>query len=837
MKNLSYLILSVMMFSSSSFSAVYTFANANLCARQSLEPASSVFILMDGFAPGRAAMKRAYDLNRPSADLVRDVWAEYHKRSYYLTNKLMNHLIDNELPLIPDEILKSCNSGLRSCLTLKQFVLDHWQKNLDSEIKNSVKCTWIKKSIPVNFTTKNPNRSDLEQLAVSYLDKNNYIDRCENIVSNTSQSQPDLVLRFNLPGFDKDKEKGFKFWTSFKIYMTYIWGQKINSTKFKFEDLSRSFSVDELMTIMADGCQSISRPECSSDFLNTSQFRDIIKKGKFENNYLMANEILKAEVAKTKAQLNQDPGQVVSDDSFEVRKQLLATMKFRHQANFQFYNNFKILKTLFNQKSTDILVIEAMKHNSSDSLKEVLCSEVGKFINEAISGFAKEVNQARNLFAQSKEKDLIQLWEKSIDLALKLKPYCAEVESNLRKKMISSSADIDSEKTKKWFKTITQYSLPFDIKTQDDEKRSTPVNPYVKLGSEVICEDPVDCVRNVISASVNLYQTMLFRNQIANQSANEINGKSNLSAAVACQLYDPWAASQLRKKKLISDMISSVISGVTMLPIYLDLTFKRPDIISFKQLVDKGAVKFDPIFNEDDVKKTIFLDLGPLAKSPCYLSLSNSQDLKLHQNRYIFSGITFQGCMKSAEGEMATDLLNLSENKLKELSVCGSCTLNFEEVALAAVQSNYSLFRAGLRFFGSLIYYFKETENPNTNPIEYQVDSDYVVETYKKYSAIPDKCVHELIHGAKCMEDLCVSKTVAEYEKVSGYKVTTASIWNSNNESNFSGGSSSKDVWLKVEGCDREYRVPIVCEDNKLPSFINISSYLKDLSCARKAGI
>lgn len=815
-------------------SDVLSYSNKNLCARQSVEPATSVYLLLDGFAPGRAALKRALDLKTEKSPFLKTAWAEFHKRGYFLSQKIIRNILAGKLPTIPDSLLGQCTSQVDKCPQVKQFVLEKWLL-LDNanELTPGYQCTWIKKTIPNQFSTKIPNRSDLEQIALAYLDKNNYIARCENILSLVTQEQPDLMLKLSVPEF-KSSEEGFRFWSQFKIYLSLIWGQKIKSKDFHFEDLSRSFSADELFTIMADGCKSISKPECSTDFLNTSQFREIIKKGKFDNNYLMANEILKSEIKQAKNNFSEEGVQSLNDPSFDVRKQLLGTMKFRHQANYQLYLNLKKLKTIFNQKTEETLITDITSANFSDAEKETLCAENNKFINQEISGFAKEIRGASQIFAIYQDKDIVNLWEKSISLNLKLQNFCKEVDRNLKNKMLDPESLAPADKTKKWFNTVTQYSLPFNIQYESTQDLNfTSAQAYVKLGSDVICSDALRCGRNIIESAVALYQVLLFRKQVLSSEANEMNADKNLSATVACHIYDPWAPAQIRKKKLISDLISSVISGVTLLPIYLDLNFERPQVVSFKQLIENGNVKFDPVFNEDDVKKTLFLDLGPFAKAPCYLSLSNSQDLKLHQNRYVFSGITFQGCMKSAEGEMASDLLNLTDNKLKELSACGSCTLNFEEAALAAVHTQYSVFRAGLRFFASLIYFLKDLDNPNSNPIEFQVDTSYVTETFKKYNSIPDKCVFELINGSQCMENLCVSKTVSEYERLSGNKVESASIWNSNGELN-SFQTLSKDVWIKIKGCDGEFRIPITCEDNKKPSFIGLTSYLTKKKCSKE---
>ena len=106
----------------------------------------------------------------------------------------------------------------------------------------------------------------------------------------------------------------------------------------------------------------------------------------------------------------------------------------------------------------------------------------------------------------------------------------------------------------------------------------------------------------------------------------------------------------------------------------------------------------------------------------------------------------------------------------------------------------------------------------------------YVADTYTKYHTIPDECVYELAHNARCMKDLCVSATVSQYESETGRHVTEAyaatSADNIGRESN-----GQKYIWMKLDSCDGEVGVPVVCEKNRAPSFVNMRAQMKTLSC------
>lgn len=819
------------------------FSSPNLCARQSAVPAKSVYLFVDGFAPGRAATKWAREAGMDNLELVTKTWQQLHARSFYLSKRIMELMLAKELPIISPAQLKSCGQSL-NCSEYKNIVLQFKQKITQSnETKSAVQCTWVKKSLPLFFTTKPPNRSDLEELAVAYLDKGSYIETCEKIFSGETMKSPDMVLKFDLKDTADWESNGFEFWRSFKIYLSLFWGQKWNHPVLQNQEIIRSFAVDEIVTLMADGCYSISRPECDTDFLNISQLKSTIRRGSFQSSYLMANEIMKSQLSTFDERLR--PAEQKTSANTNTRTELMALMKVRHQSNFQLYKSIRNLAVIFNQKSVNQMVSDLVPYFREANIKPeiyTLCAEVNKIVRTDLSPFAKEIEISK--YKVSGLNDVTVLNQRAEDMFAKgwayvqaLKPYCENVEAILKAKLITENAmDLGEQApARKWFQTITQYTLPIEISQGSSSSALVPyssVNAYVRLKDDTICASVVECTRNIMEDMVNVYQVALYKGVTGNATANEVVSQNYFGADVACGLFDPWEQSQLRKKNLVSDLVSSVISGVTMLPIYLDLDFDTKKLVSFSQLYENGKIKFDPQFDQKTIQSTVFLDLGPLAKAPCYISVSNSSTIKSPNLGLIFKGVSFQGCIRNADGQMVSNNLEMQTNRIQEMSACGACTLNFEEVVVAAATNNYNVFRFGIRFIASLVSYFKDDENPINQPIELKVNPEYVKEAYMKYNSIPDSCMFELVNGSKCMENICLSYAISEVENKFDVKVKDGSLWNSNNEG-FSHSESYTDAWLRFEGCEREVRVPINCQKGKKPSYVSVPKSLP--SCARRS--
>lgn len=809
------------------------FAGPNLCARQSKEPASSVMIYFDGFSSGRAAQRWAKHLKQKPESIMSQVWADFHKRSFLISRAVLDGLASGTLPLLNERDFKHCAG--QNCESLNLKISNAINRLIYAQKpapKSQVSCVWIRKSLPQQLKLKAPNRQELEQIALAYLDKSDYIERCEDLLHLRGSGKADLVLRYHIKNFQNWRDTGFDFWTSFKYYYSKAWSSSWNMPQVRYQDLLKSFAADEIVTMIAEGCYSISNPECSTDFLSQNQLNQTLAAGNFSDTFLMAQEMVKKEGHNLFNQLSsQDP----SAETIETRQMLMSSMKVRHQASKSLLDSVKKLNAILAQFSPDSLVKSAQEQLSSpdqEPLAETLCAEIKKFGDKETSGFALEMANAKALIARLESlglpgDDVRTLWSQVRVIADTLRPYCHEVERRLQAKMASGQIEYTQLPARDWVNVVTQYSLPLEVSQQglliQNADRS-----MVKLGSEIICSDAADCVRTLIESAVEVYHVALYQQAVLPNSVREQLTKGHMGSTVACKLFDPWAASQARKKKFIYDVMSSFLSGITRLPIYLDVNVPAPIVTSFKQLVDDGRIVFDPVMKESGLNLSLLMDLGVLAKSPCLIHISNHANVTLPNSVYAFRGIEVKYCSTRTRGEAQADVMGNTQVKTQSMSGCGSCSINFDQALMSTIRSEFTEMRFGLRLLGAFINYFKSAEDLIANPIEFEVNPQYAAEAYKKYNEIPDKCVYELTRGSKCMEDLCVSKTVVEFENQTGFKVENASMWTDVDI------PTSRSVWVKVAGCAQEYGIPVVCEPNRAPMRINIDPYLKKLSCAQR---
>jgi hypothetical protein len=577
-----------------------------------------------------------------------------------------------------------------------------------------------------------------------------------------------------------------------------------------------------------------------------AQLKSAFKKGSFQNSSLMANEIMKSQLSGFDQRLR--PAEQISSVNTSTRAELLSLMKLRHQSHFQLYKAVRNLALIFNQKSALQLEHDlSPSFNSALVRSEVytLCAEVNKLVRADLSPFAKELSISKYKVASlnsvrvlnKKPEDVFAQGLAYIEM---LKPACEKVEDSLKQRLVTDSYfdGGDAVQARKWFQTITQYTLPIDLLGSTAAGATSTVVQndrefYLRVKDDVICLSPIDCTRNIMENLVHLYQVALHKGVSTNTSTNELISENHLGGDVACGLFDPWQQSQLRKKNLVSDIVSAAVSGVTLLPVYLDLDFQTKNLVSFSQLYEDGKIKFDPKFDDKEIRSTVFLDLGQLAKAPCYLSVSNSTQVKAPGQALVFQGITFQGCIRNASGQMVSNNLEILSNQSQELAACGAWTLNFESVASAAITQTSGAFRFGLRFVAGLVTYFKESENPISQPIELSVNPEYVKEAYLKYKSIPDSCMYELVNGSKCMDNICLSYTISQVEKNWKVKVVDGSLWNSSDDTSNSLSQNYTDAWLKVDGCEKEIRVPINCFEGKKPSYVGLSKSAP--KCARRS--
>ncbi len=823
------------------------FSNSNLCSRQSQEAAKQVYFLLDGFKISRLSYKLAQQAGEEPSAVVTEAVTEFQRANLKLTELLLGRLASGALPLLTDLELKTLKqrcgtSGM--CQNSREILEGHFrQSELTSTTdipKANIGCVLIKKNLPLQFRTSAPTKDELEGLALAYLDSGKYVERCDSLMHRNA-TDFNLMLKFDLSKpqtaeLNDWQSNGFRFWDTFRAYMSWGWRYSniIDSVTPQFRNTIKSLSPEEELLLIPEGCGGLTRPECSSDFLSANDLRNFASGTSFKGaskltTYSLVSDLVK--LREDKAYLNEAEEQK-SAKNVENSELLSGIMQARTQASNSLYQSLLFLTAITNQKSSADLIGDIEKQiedprTKAQSLSDLslLCAERRGVGDAKISGLAKELQTQKSLFENLDYKTFPGLTPSAA--ATLSQTYFAPLKSLCDKYSDPFARDdlnvVTVKEFKPWFQNFLS-SLKFsDYSFENATPQKQGSSGYVSLKSKPLCGDSIDCARLLIESYVNLYSLSFYSKPLLSGAINSISVSQSSAGAVTCQIYNPWAFEQLRKKRLVSDVISALISGALYLPFYLKIDYQIPKVASFNELVKNGNVQYDANLISTKTLKTLVLDLGPWAAAPCSVVVSENPHLSVSQAVYAFHGVSAGVCKQGGTNDAVGDAFGVRKADTVGSSVCGACQISFEKVAIGLVASNFNTFRFGVRFLDATYDYFRSA-NSSEMPYALEVNPKYVAETYTKYESIPDECVFELAHNAKCMKDLCVSSAVARYEESTGNHVAEAYIA----ETEYSKG---KYVWMKPDACDGEVGVPVVCSPNSVPSYVNLRAAIKTKSC------
>lgn len=815
------------------------FSNPNLCAREGQKAASSFYLMADGFKVSRLSYRLAKEANEDTSKDVTEAVTEFQRANLKISQTILNRLVNGSLAVLTDDQLSSLKTNCGDdpkCDAAQAVLKTQFETENSSQLSEGVVCSVVKKNIPMQFRTSAPNKEQLEKLALAYLDSQNYIERCDSLMLHNA-TDFNLVLRFDLAENQVLKTAGFRFWDSYRAYLSWAWRHSniIDSVAPQFKASLKSLAIEGEILLIPEGCQSLSRPECNSDFLSANDLRNFssgvnFKGGSKLTSHSMMDELVKLQQDKDHAQ---DLIDQKSTEDVQTSQVLKGIMEARIQASNSVYESLLFVTTLSQNKDVatlnqDIQAAIENKSTEKQALNDLalMCTERTAVSNAQISGLAKELESQQSLFQNLEHRKAIGMSSTQAMIAIReyLKSFdklCAQYSKKI-------SDDTQSLVTSKEFRTWFQQAITKSSSITNSTNQKLD-NIYLSLGTRPMCEDAIECARTLIESYVNLYNISLYTKTLSSDSVATTPIAPNSNAAVSCKVYNPFAYEQLRKKKLITDLISSVASGALLLPFYLKMDFQIPKFSSFEQLVSDGHVDYDPKLVSEKSIKTLVVDFGPWAKSPCSLVVSQDPHLNIRQSVYAFHGISGNLCSQTGDNNAKGDVFGLDKPETIGHSTCGTCQISFEQVAVGTVTSGFNSFRFGIRLVDTLNDFFR-AGNSSEMPKALEVNPKYVADTYTQYHSIPDECVYELAHNARCMKDLCVSATVSQYESETGVHVTEAYASNPIAEEGHE-INGQKYIWMKTDRCDGEIGVPVVCEKNRAPSFVNMKAQMKTMNC------
>ncbi len=819
-------------------------SNTNQCAQQSQKAASSIYLFIDGYIPGRAALNAAGQLNEALADSAYQSWGQFHRAASGLTMKILNGLATGDLKTLSQAEI---NLWSPSCLHERcaNDVAQNWSRYENLEKKSAKAfCHEAIQPLPSMFATHMQKKEELEKIALSYLEAEKYIRTCDNIPE--KRQTPDGLYKFST-GLDS-KSISFEFWESYKIYFSWTWRNSnyLDSAAPNYSKVFKALTLEDSLVMIPEGCYSLKKPECGTDDLSESHLRTmgdnklfrLTAKGTAETLRDTAivhptkwlEKLTQFDVASGKpVDILVDPRAARTIEVDNYRGYLLNTMDSRVRTAAIADASLTFLQTLLNQRNPEQLVMDVQAvlnktEKTPEDLQEfdVMCAEVFSIKEKDISFFASELDRSKGIFANLKSLNFPGLppqvlIDQSLSALDQLLPICREV---AKANSITPAKYLNANKLKMgiWYQRLSSNALDTSVVgLPTPPPQDVRSKKYLLSSGQGLCANEMQCIRMMMESIADLYAVALYSNSLFGTGPGRSHRMSeNFSNAVTCGKYDPWYEAQHRQKKLFLDVASAVAQAALPIPFYIEIDQRRPEVMSFKDRVDSGQIKFAPEMTPTKYDATAYLDFGPITGTSCAISLGLKGQQAPSSKLYAFTGVSGSLCSKERDSKSLSVSMGtggVTERNVDGKAICGSCTYQFAPIRNSeSYLKNVRYWGAGLRIFQGVLKFFASKKSLDM-PRSFTINPQAVAETYSKYNGIPNECVWELHHGARCMKNLCVSSAVGQFERMTGQKVKDANVYSAQEESG--GLAIKKQIWMKLESCEGEVAVTATCEDDE----------------------
>ncbi len=856
--------------------------NATQCAADSKSPTESAFLYIDATNAGRIAYQIAAQKKYPQDDFVARAITAYKNRLAVLADGVLAKLTSGQWPLINsagselEQILKDCRSDL-NCLPLKQkFFMIQNASPMAAVKSNAIskkpsQCLKVEElsALQSHLFFQGVTQNSLNTMA-QQLDFIKAQKSCSDLAVVPSQDPSSLLQLDILSLRDDFQTRGFDIWASFKTYLSLAWRYTaLPSDDAAFRQIFLNLSLEENMMLFSNGCKSLSRPECTSDFLTSYQIRRMMISVKDIDPLNMNSDEMRDRLFKPETEEGAFQTSFVSKlaDNQWVSSFFKSLSSISWGMTAEIKKSTQFFQTLLNKKNSEQLIADLnqileTRGDDQSTLESFhyLCGEsnlIGQpefsfysFDLENIEKFSK-LDSNSNSAPAGVSLRIGQIVSFHKDLYKKLGSVC-ERANNLEQKQKYNFSKFSNYRP--WFKRyLKKYSMFQALLDSEGASGPNVLAPtvankenYLQLPSImrdlpplVFCSDAIDCTRTVFESMAHLNRIALSSRALLQNDIISPGLFNKAADKVACGLVNPWEAQDLVKKKLFMDMISSVLFGATRLPIYLDVGFKPGEVTSFKKLVEDGKIKFDVKVDKPKMLTSLALHLGSLIGVPCSVQISQTQMPAPNNDlpNYFFTGITGSACKGAEKGAMdLTGAMSIGESYKQSSpsgqSMCGSCSINFEQ-ALETSWNQFVPFRFFARLLDSVVRYNNSKDDPSF-PHADIVNLSYLSETFHKYGTIPEKCVAPLKRGLKCLNNMCESLITRDLESATQRKVVILDLEEDRQESrqeNSVPGVSYRRAWVQMQGCDRKVPVPVTCARDGESYYLNTDRLSKNLYC------
>lgn len=847
------------------------FTNRARCAADSKRPTESVFLLLNNMAAAKALYKLAKARGEDSSTFTKYGIQVYRYSILEMTKLIHRKLMAGELPLlvsdmtadnghIPPEyrqVMRPCWVG-KYCYGLDSYIKRVWRSSskkpsrlsrvdyfnskdnfitekdfVNKKIRTDFNCHYVKKFSPLQAQLygTSPTKEVLEQIAVAAINSGEKLTNCEQI--DPLDNVEVALYQLEIPGLHtrRWKKKGFDYWNSVKIYLSWAYrnAPEMKAMASPFYSVFKGVALEESLMFTSTTCKSVTKPKCDGNNLAKNVIREFAREDYAKE--ALSLDMLSSVPEGPQAEIINNPIPSINIDELDlaafssasewlkhfkdnyqgtravVKKRLIKSVNFLNLVTKKLRKE-KILNDLDQQFKS--LSASFSSKSNNDTLKSdlyYLCSEFYFSSHEEYSFLKKKLK----LLQETKLIDGIASYVSDQKTSVFFDYFDAIAKTitsgcdKLKQKEIwDDSFILDKTGYAKWYtdkvfqgkvkskrKAIREDLIKDEIPYLYYEQFKT--NPSI---NNVLCVNPSDCARKLIESVVSLYGVAQYANTFFNleQKIKSPDMFNSYAERTACKVYDPWFKSKSIIFNLLWDVGQAALSATVPGMLYTRASLQPRMVTSLDQLIKDGKIEYDTKFRKEKVYMDLAADFGPMLGVPC--SVSVNTNLRSPYDIYRFNGISVGACLSSEDYDLnVRTASDMDGNDGSDHSKCVSCQLNFESVStsIAGVVQNIG---PAFFLFRGLVRLYKALKDPFNIPRSWEANPKYVMETYRRFGEIPKFCVSSLRKGKRCLKNSCEMSVANAIEKL--YKGNILSM-------NF----SARYAKVKLSSCKQELKVRV----------------------------
>lgn len=783
------------------------FTNRAECARDSKKPTKSFFILADSLNAGKALYRIGRRVDAEDSFSVEGV-RRFRYTVFSLAKIISERLLKGELPLLKagvtefDLALKSCD-GKSACPAMDALIASVWESSsnlrrpqfLAGQGGSRVSCHSLKSFSPLeaHLYGVKPDREALDRVAEAVHKHPELMQTCDESLEEEDLKVGVYQLDLRHVSDEEWDEKGFYYWNSFKLYFSWAFrfAPEVTHLAGVYDNVFRSIDLEESVIFFANGCKSMTAPECGKDYLNLSTLRSLARsQGNGELSKLDFFDTI-PDGSTTGVKDPQQP--TVNTDVLDLGGYSSAAdwaNNFRENiVKTRGYLKLKLTKSVSNLalihgalgdellSGLDAHTSQALEHEDRESyLRElyVTCSEFRVAFDEQTSFLRQDLQKLRS---EPRLRDVTNIISNesmsALDWAFETAApgflaYCDELQKNGTWENFSRPSNALFAPWYQEYVFDTKAKEDHSLKIVDHLKGKPLLKIKTSLGnsdSNTLCTTPAHCGRIILTSLLDLKAFSEYASGFLSfdEGVKAPALFNPMSERLACRSYDPWFKTKKTIADLMQDIFLAAVWSFVPSPVYVNLELQQKKVVSFNELIKDGKVYYDPRFDKKRVKASLMADFGPLLGAPCAVAVSNSRQ-PAPMSYLALEGITLQTCHERGSNDIQVYGPDEIESNRSEGTGCFSCT-----ISLSSVGSSVSNFSPGVRPFVFLVRgvvrLIQNLRDPHDIPRSWEVKPNQVYRSWRKHGSVYSSCKGKLRKGKECMSNTCEANIASAFEE------------------------------------------------------------------------